>query len=73
MASDRRKLQDAGVMGYYTAGVSPYGFQYTMFQPNTSNTTSTCPPGGILFSMAYQTGNHEENDEESTLSLCFWT
>ncbi|KAJ5250772.1 hypothetical protein N7489_001182 [Penicillium chrysogenum] len=34
------KLQDAGVMGYYTAGVSPYGFQYTMFQPNTSNTTS---------------------------------
>ncbi|KAJ5681673.1 uncharacterized protein N7477_001613 [Penicillium maclennaniae] len=34
------KIQDAGVMGYYTAGVSPYSFQYTMFQPNTTNTSS---------------------------------
>ncbi|CAG8285049.1 unnamed protein product [Penicillium nalgiovense] len=34
------KLQDAGVMGYYTAGGSPYSFQYTMFQFNTTNTTS---------------------------------
>jgi hypothetical protein len=33
-------LQDAGVMGYYTAGGEPYSFQYTMFQPNTTNTKS---------------------------------
>ncbi|KAH8429147.1 uncharacterized protein LDX57_006817 [Aspergillus melleus] len=32
------KLQDAGVMGYYTA--SGYSFQYTMFQLNTTDTGS---------------------------------
>lgn len=34
------ELQDAGVMGYYTASGAPYSFQYTMFQFNTTNTSS---------------------------------
>lgn len=34
------KLQDAGVMGYYTIGGSPQSFQYTMFQFNTKDTSS---------------------------------
>jgi hypothetical protein len=34
------KLQDAGVMGYYTAGGPPYSFQYTMFQLDSTNTSS---------------------------------
>ncbi|KAJ6012574.1 hypothetical protein N7522_002929 [Penicillium canescens] len=34
------KLQDAGVMGYYTASGPPYGFQYTMFQLGSTNTSS---------------------------------
>ncbi|KAJ6039271.1 uncharacterized protein N7446_014019 [Penicillium canescens] len=34
------KLQDAGVMGYYTASGPPYSFQYTMFQLNSTNTSS---------------------------------
>lgn len=33
-------LQDTGVMGYYTASGEPYSFQYTMFQPNTTDTSS---------------------------------
>ncbi|CAG8920191.1 unnamed protein product [Penicillium salamii] len=34
------KLQDEGIMGYYTASAAPYSFQYTMFQFNTKDTTS---------------------------------
>jgi hypothetical protein len=37
---DFLKLQDAGIMGYYTASGPPYSFQYTMFQLNTTNTIS---------------------------------
>lgn len=37
---DLLKLQDAGVMGYYTATGPPYSFQYTTFQLNTMNTSS---------------------------------
>lgn len=37
---DMIKLQDLGVMGYYTASGPPYNFQYTMFQPNTTDVSA---------------------------------
>jgi hypothetical protein len=36
---DLVKLQDVGVMGYYTASGPPYSFQYTMFQPNITTSS----------------------------------
>jgi hypothetical protein len=58
-------LQDAGVMGYYTAGCLPYSFQYTMFQLNTTNTSSISRMIGPLTKHVLR---HNESVESSILS-----
>ncbi|CAG8195053.1 unnamed protein product [Penicillium olsonii] len=59
------KLQDAGVMGYYNAGGSPYSFQYTMFQFNTTDTASIKHLIGPLEQLIQM---HNQTVESSSMS-----
>ncbi|KAJ5361026.1 hypothetical protein N7541_001870 [Penicillium brevicompactum] len=59
------KLQDAGVMGYYTAASSPYSFQYTMFQFNTTNTSSI---DRLIQPLTKHIQRHNETVEASSFS-----
>ncbi|CAI7650617.1 unnamed protein product [Penicillium viridicatum] len=61
------KLQDAGVMGYYTASGPPYSFQYTMFQLNTTNATSIDRLISPLISQV-----HRYNDSVESSSFSSW-
>ena len=61
------KLQDAGVMGYYTASGPPYSFQYTMFQFNTTNATSIDRLISPLISYV-----HKYNDRVDSSSFSSW-
>jgi hypothetical protein len=58
-------LQDAGVMGYYTASGPPYSFQYTMFQPNTTNTSSI---DRLIAPLKKHLDAHNENVKSSSFT-----
>jgi hypothetical protein len=59
------KLQDIGVMGYYTASGPPYGFQYTMLQFNTTNTTSI---DRLISPLKSHVQKHNESVDSSSFS-----
>jgi hypothetical protein len=62
---DMIKLQDAGVMGYYTIGGPPYSFQYTMFQFNTTNTSSI---DRLISPLTKHLRNYNESVESSSFT-----
>ncbi|KAF3386909.1 putative FAD-linked oxidoreductase [Penicillium rolfsii] len=66
------ELQDAGVMGCYTIGGSPYSFQYTMFQLNTTNTTSI---DRLISPLTRKLQTHNQSIESSSFTtwLSSWT
>lgn len=59
------KVQDAGVMGYHIADGSPYSFQYSMFQFNTTKTTSI---DRLIGPLVTHVQSHNNSVDSSSLS-----